>query len=76
MVLTKRLDSKNQRLLDYEGYHPNIQAAKSIHASVRYLRKSDTDPLAYKINLEDLLQSVHNKKRILSDTLAECKSNA
>jgi hypothetical protein len=34
---TKKVGFRNQNKLDVDGYHPNIQAAKSIAASVKYL---------------------------------------
>lgn len=74
--LNSKLTTRNPRLLDYEGYHCNLQAAKSINASVKYLTKSDPEPLSFKIDLKNLVNSVDKKKRILSDALVECKTNA
>lgn len=73
--LHKKCESRNARFLDHGEYHPNIQSAKSISASVKYLCKEDPDPLCFKIDLENLKKSVGGKTKIVSDSLIQVKSN-
>lgn len=42
----KKLNVKRQTFFDYNGFHPNIQAAKNIPALKNYIQKDDLEPLA------------------------------
>lgn len=56
--LSKRLSTRDPRLLDIDGYHPSMERCKSIHASVKYVCKSDPDPLPFNVDPKNLLQCV------------------
>lgn len=45
--LDKKKDIRNARFFDIQQYHPNVQAAKDIPGSIRYLEKEDTNSLSF-----------------------------
>lgn len=43
----KKFDCKNERLFDFDGFHPNIQSVRDLQQSIRYVQKEDTEPLVF-----------------------------
>lgn len=57
--LNKVLKQTKTDIFDFKGFHPNIQACKSVRNVLRYLQKEDKDPLT---NIEDIDEFVLDKK--------------
>jgi len=36
---TKKVDIRDEKYFDIQGYHPNIQTTKNINASINYIKK-------------------------------------
>jgi len=49
-----KLNVKRQTFFDFNGYHPNTQAAKNIPALKNYISKEDQSPLIFSIEPEDI----------------------
>lgn len=57
----RKLNVKRENFFDFDGFHPNVQAAKNIPALKNYISKEDESPLTnsehVEINLYDMARS-------------------
>lgn len=47
IALSRKVDYKNPRCLDFEDWHGDYKAARDLDASITYCRKEDSDPLTW-----------------------------
>lgn len=57
-----------EKTLDYEGYHPNIQSCKNIHAVIKYVKK-DGNFLEHNMSLDAIEKAKKNKTAVIAEEL-------
>lgn len=75
---SRKIHARDPRFLDYRGFHPNIQAVRSVPRVIKYITKEDEHPLAnFDIDgkasilpiLRTAIQSGKSKNEIIDEAL-------
>lgn len=70
LYFEERVSIKNARYWDVEGFHPNIQVAKSLKAVKDYIKK-DGDILEFGIDYQEELSAIKDHRRALGKRLMD-----
>ena len=74
VLLNKQLRTRDSRLMDIEGHHPNIKVMTNVRGWLTYLTKEDSTPYAYGVDVQAILAKKEGKFDIIAKRLSEVHS--